>query len=1075
MTRRLSSSLAAVSLVFVLLLALSSSAHAQTETGTIYGSVTDPTGAVIAGATIRLMDIDRGIKTEVATGDSGFYTLADIRPGHYQMEVEKTGFKLFRLTEITVNVQHNLEQNFKLAVGSASEAITVTANAVSTNTTDATVSTLIDNRFVENMPLNGRSFSGLIDLTPGVVLVPNNFFEQGQFSVNGQRPDANYFAVDGVSANLGTPAGANFSQGGTGQLPATSAFGGMSNLVSLDALQEFRIQTSTFAPEFGRTPGAQVSVVTKSGTNVFHGTAFEYFRNDVLDANDWFFSNKGVKKAALRQNDFGGVLGGPIVKDKLFFFGSYEGLRVRQPQLANTYVPTLATRATAPAAVQPLLNAFPLPTPGGQDFGDGTAAFTEGYSDPSSLNSYSGRVDYVPSQRLTLFGRYSEAPSNLVQRAGGNKYSYGTLLHSQDRTRTLTIGMNAMITSHLMNEFRFNYGLSRAKTFFSLDNFGGAVPPSSSELFSAGQSLSNSSFAFFGDFNPYGLSFDDGRLADNTQHQINLSDNFSLIRGAHQLKLGIDYRRLRPEQRAAAYQQLFIFGSLPSVLANSAPFAAVISRTTDVQMVTSNWSLFAQDTWKIFRNLSLAYGLRWEYNTVPSSPNGTPLFTVTQVTDISTATIAPPGTRLWHAQKDDFAPRLGLAWQPRPNLVIRAGGGIFYDLGYGNIAEAMSAFPYTQESQIFGTSFPLTGSAANPPPFTTNPPASTVAVINPSHVLPRTYEWNAAIEQSLSAADVFTMTYVGAGGRKLMRRDIYYAPNSNLTGEFDVLSNGASSSYNALQTEYRHRATHGLQTLLSYTWSHSIDNVSSDGNYANVPPGAEPASLDRGPSDYDIRHTFSGAVSYDIPGPGSGMVKQIFGSWSTDSIIYVRSAPPVNIVTGQNPYPSTILSGANSVQRPDLVPGIPLYLYGSQYPGGKAINGTPGAVPGGCPPNGSPSTGPFCNPPTDAHGNPLRQGDLGRNAVRGFGATQWNITLRRQFRLTERVSLQFRGDFFNILNHPNFGSPVNYLSAPSTTPFGYATQMLNNYLGSGGLNGGLNPLYQVGGPRSIQLALKLQF
>ena len=169
MTRRLSSSLAAVSLVFVLLLALSSSAHAQTETGTIYGSVTDPTGAVIAGATIRLMDIDRGIKTEVATGDSGFYTLADIRPGHYQMEVEKTGFKLFRLTEITVNVQHNLEQNFKLAVGSASEAITVTANAVSTNTTDATVSTLIDNRFVENMPLNGRSSGGLIDLTPGVV------------------------------------------------------------------------------------------------------------------------------------------------------------------------------------------------------------------------------------------------------------------------------------------------------------------------------------------------------------------------------------------------------------------------------------------------------------------------------------------------------------------------------------------------------------------------------------------------------------------------------------------------------------------------------------------------------------------------------------------------------------------------------------------------------------------------------------------------------------------------------------------------------------------------------------------
>jgi hypothetical protein len=338
-------------------------------------------------------------------------------------------------------------------------------------------------------------------------------------------------------------------------------------------------------------------------------------------------------------------------------------------------------------------------------------------------------------------------------------------------------------------------------------------------------------------------------------------------------------------------------------------------------------------------------------------------------------------------------------------------------------------------------------------PFTTNPPASFMIVIDPKHVLPRTYEWNAAIEQSLSGADVFTLNYVGAGGRKLMRRDLYFAPNSNLTGEFDVLSNGATSNYNALQVEYRHRVAHGLQTLLSYTWAHSIDDVSSDGNFSNVPPGAEPASLDRGPSDYDIRHTFSGAVSYDIPGSGSGIVKQIFGNWSTDSIVYVPSAAPVNIVTGQNPYPITLLFGSNSVQRPDVIPGVPLYLHPPGAPGGKIINAAAFTTP-------VPATA---------------QGDLGRNAVRGFGATQWNITLRRHFRLTERASLQFRGDFFNILNHPNFGSPVNYLSAPSTTPFGYATQMLNNYLGSGGLNGGLNPLYQIGGPRSIQLALKLQF
>lgn len=1049
MTGRPSSSLTAFFFVLFFLATLHLPAYSQTETATIYGSVTDPTGAVVAGAAVRAIDVDRGIKTEVATGNSGFYTFANLRPGSYQIDVEKNGFKLVRVTGITVNVQDNLEQNFKLALGPASETITVEANALNVNTTDATVSTFVGNRFVENMPLNGRSFSGLIDLTPGVALVPTNFYEQGQFSVNGQRPDANYFMVDGVSANLGTPA-TSFGQGGTGQLPATSAFGGMSNLVSLDALQEFRIQTSTFAPEYGRTPGAQVSVVTKSGTNAFHGTAFEYLRNDVFDANDWFANNAVLKKAELRQNDFGGVLGGPIIKDRLFFFGSYEGLRVRQPLIANTYVPTLATIQSAPAAVQPLLNAFPKPTPGGQDFGNGTAAFTEGYSDPSSLDSYSSRIDYLMSRRVTLFGRYSTAPSSIVQRGGGTaRTAYSNLEHIKDRTQTLTVGAEGGITAHLIDELRFNYSLSRGNSFLTLDNFGSAVPPADSVLFPSSQSSSNSLFFFFGDFNPFGLSFSKGKQANDLQHQINVTDSLSWAVGPHQMKLGLDYRRLRPDQGYPAYQLYYQFGSLANVLANSVPGAFVVSRTPDVQMVISNWSIFAQDTWKVARNLAVTYGLRWDYNAAPTSPNDTPPFTVSQVDDLSTATLAPAGTPLWHPHRDDFAPRVGLAWQPRPNLVIRAGAGIFYDLGYSDVTNAMISFPYLQEKLVTGTSFPLSSSAGAPPPFTTSPPAGYMSLVDPNHVLPRTYQWNAAAEQSVSQADVLTVTYVGAAGRKLMRQDIYIAPNADFTGELDVQRNAGDSSYNAMQAQYRHRVSHGLQTLLSYTWAHSIDDVSSDVNLQNVPPDALPAYAERGPSDYDIRHTFSGAVSYDIPGPGSGVLKNIFGSWSVDSIIYARSAPPVNVVTGMV-LQGTVLGGANSVQRPDVVPGVPLYLYPSGAPAGKIINAAAFTTP-----------------------VPTAQGDLGRNAIRGFGATQWDLTLRRQFRFTERFSLQFRGDFFNILNHPNFGSPVNYLS--DAAQFGQATQMLNNYLGTGGQSGGLNPLYQIGGPRSIQLALKLQF
>ena len=466
-------------------------------------------------------------------------------------------------------------------------------------------------------------------------------------------------------------------------------------------------------------------------------------------------------------------------------------------------------------------------------------------------------------------------------------------------------------------------------------------------------------------------------------------------------------------------------------------------------MVVSNWGLFAQDTGSLTHNLTVTYGLRWDYNTSPSSPNGTPPFTVNQVIELKTATIAPRGTPLWNPKKDNFAPRLGLAWQAHPKLVLRAGVGIFYDLGYSDITNAMISFLYVQEAPpILGTSFPLSPSVAAPPAFTTNPPAAVMSVIDPNHVLPRTYEWNAAVEHSITNADVLTLTYVGAGGRKLMRKDIYIAPGPNFTGEFDLLSNHGTSNYDSLQAQYLHRLSRGLQTLLSYTWGHSIDDVSSDANYQNVPLAQ--SFSERGPSDYDIRDTFSGAVSYDIPAVGGGVLKQVFGSWSTDSIIYARSAPVVNVVTGKNPYPGSVLSGTASVQRPDVVTNVRFYLSPAGAPGGKVIN--PAA---------------FTTPvPATA------QGDLGRNALRGFGATQWDLTLRRQFRFTERLSLQARGDFFNILNHPNFGSPINYLSSPQ---FGQATQMLNNSLDSGGQSGGLNPLYQIGGPRSIQLALKLQF
>jgi len=988
---------------------------------------------------------DSGASRAVSSNRQGEYCVPALLPGPYNITIEAIGFKTVHQNGVAVEVDQRARLDFSLTVGSNAETITVQGSAPLLNASDSSVSTVIGNRFVVNLPLNGRSFSSLIELTPGVVLTAANFQDQGQFSVNGQRPDANYFLVDGVGANLGTSA-SNLGQGGAGQLPVTSALGGTSNLVSLDALEEFRIQTSTFAPEYGRTPGAQISVVTKSGTNTLHGTAFEYFRNDIVDANDWFANRSTLARPELRQNDFGGVLGGPIKKDKLFFFGSYEGLRVRQPEVADTYVPSLASRQNALAAVQSLLNAFPLPN--GADLGNGTAAFSASYSNPSKLDSYGIRFDYLLAQRVTVFGRYSDAPSEIDQRGTSSAYSFSNVQEAKYRSQSLTLGGIQAPSPRLTNEFHFNYSRSRANNFFTIDDFGGAVPPPDPVLYPSGASPQASSFEFFGDFNPHGLQFITGTLGNNLQRQINMTDNLSRIIGAHQMKFGLDYRRLSPESRYSPYTVADVFSSLSNVLANTLPEAEIVARTPDVQLSFSNWSLFVQDTWKATRTLTITYGLRWEYDAAPSSPNGTLPFTVTGLDNLKTMTLAPQGTPLWHAQEDDFAPRLGLAWQSLPNLVLRAGAGIFYDLGYSAVANGTSTFPFAQVKIIPNTSLPLSATNAAPPPFTTAPPAGYIVVVDLQHVLPRTDEWNAAVERTLGKSDVITVTYLGAAGRKLMRKDIYSAPNPNFTGEFDLMRNDADSSYNALQAQYRHRFSHGLQTLLSYTWAHSIDDASSDANYLNVPPGDSPASQERASSDYDIRHTFSGAISYNIPILGSGIWKSVFGNWSTDSIVYARTAPPVNVVTGNNPF-GGYLSGASSVQRPNLVSGVPLWIANPNVAGEKEINPAAFTTPTGA-----------------------TQGNLGRNALRGFGATQVDLTLRRQFKLRERLALQARADFFNIFNHPNFGPPTNYLSSPL---FGQSTQMLGASLGSGGQNGGLNPLYQIGGPRSAQLALKLQF
>ncbi len=614
-------------------------------------------------------------------------------------------------------------------------------------------------------------------LTPGVVVSQTAFDDQGQFSVNGQRADANYFTVDGASANFGVTGYFPMVQTAGGALPALSVSGGTNSLVSVDAMQEFRVQTSSFAPEFGRTPGGQVSIVTRSGTNSCHGTLFEYFRNSALDANDWFANYNGLQKPAERQNDFGGVFGGPIRKDKTFFFFSYEGLRLRLPSTQETVVPDTPSRQQAQVmglAVLPYLNAYPVAN--GAEFGNGLAQFNATYTDPSSLDAYSIRVDQIIKPKVTVFARYNYSPSSLKQR-GGFPPPFSVLSTTESLSsslHTFTLGSTQLIRPAISNEFRANYSNHSLSTNFTIDNFGGAVPLSDSVLFPSGYSPQDANFEFY----IVGTGqFEKGNQAIDEQRQVNLIDNLSVTKGSHQLKFGLDYRWLSPFSSPAIYAQFSEFTGMattPGGALSDIAAAAFVHALQSDTLLARNWSIFGQDTWRLTPRLTLTYGLRWDINPALKGKNlANQPFTVIGLNDPATMTLAPRGAPLYDTTYGNVAPRVGLAYQfsgkPNWSAVLRAGFGIFYDLGYGSLGGVTSYFPYHAVKSLGMVPFPLRAADAVPPALTTSPPVGTMVVADPNLSLPRTYEWNLALEQSLGSDQTLSLTYVGAAGRDLLR------------------------------------------------------------------------------------------------------------------------------------------------------------------------------------------------------------------------------------------------------------------------------------------------------------------
>jgi carboxypeptidase family protein/TonB-dependent receptor-like protein len=1056
--------------IFSLLLAvlcLAFTALAQTETATISGLVTDSSGAFMVGVELRLQSVERGTVAVAKTNGAGLYVFTGVRPGQYQLSATEKGFKTADLLGVIVNVQDHIEQNFRLQVGSVSESVTVTGGAPLINTQDGSVSTVVDREFVENIPLNGRSFQELITLAPGVQTNQTSAGDQGQFAVNGQRANANYFTVDGVSANVGSwyfPG--QYAQASAGTLPATNIQGGFNGLVSVDDLQEFRVLTSTFSPEFGRSPGAQVIMVTRSGTNQYHGAVYEYLRNEAFDANDWFANQLGLRRPPLRLNDYGGTLGGPIRlpgydgRNRTFFFFSYENQGLKLPQALRSVVPTLAARQSATPDAAPILNAFPKPN--GADLGLDGAAFNASYGAPTHSYAVSFRVDHQFNKKYSIFGRFNYSPSSS---SSLNSYDLAETDITASDIQTYTVGATQAFNSRLVNDIRGNYTRSVGSANATITTLGGAVPPSNSVLWPAGKIPSEgySSFSISNVGGSFNIGPTSGHENTNIPHQYEVVDNLTHVHGRHQFKFGADYRLIRSSISPIALGSNVIFANptpdtsgivtLNSGTDTFALFFNQAGQTIDYKA----FSAYAQDTWRVSPRLTLTYGTRWEINPAPTTVAGQKPYTACCPSDLANLTLSAAGAPYYSTNYHDFAPRLGVAYQivqtPGRQLVVRGGGGIFYDLGQSG-AFGNNNWPYSNFLFDLGTPFPVPASFAtfppiNPVPSPSNP--ASVAMADANFRLPRTYEWNATVEQAMGTSQVLSMAYVGARAHDLLRNETYANPNPDYSS-VQLVTNNGFSTYDSLQVQFTRRLARGFESYASYTYSHSIDNASSDSGVV-IPAQFAKTSIDKGNSTFDVRHTFNGALVYVVPAPNMNKLANAFlHNWSIQGIFTARSALPFDVLEGA----FGIDPRYQAIARADIVPGQPLFLYSSTYPGGKAAN--PAAFT------------------TLAPGE--TQGNLGRNLLRGFGLTQFDFSLRRQFKIKDRAAIEFRAEAFNIFNHPNFSNPGsypgygNYVGSPN---FGQSPSMFGTGLGGGGNQGGFNPVFATGGPRDLQLALRIEF
>jgi hypothetical protein len=983
-------------------------AMAQATKATVLGTVRDEKGSTVANARVSVKSVDTGITREVTADEDGRFRVPELSPGRYEIRAEHDGFAAEVRSGIELTVGQEAVIDFGLKVGSVQESAVIKGDAPLVDTTSATVGYLINGAQIEELPLNGRDVMQLAALNSGAITTTGAAAGQAEvgpgrtlLSFNGGRLDFNAFYLDGTE----TVDGFGYTPGGLG--------GGF---LGVDALQEFQVLTTNYSAEYGQGGGAIINAVTKSGTNQFHGTAFEFLRNSALDARNFFNSNK----LDFSRNQFGGSVGGPIIKNKTFFFVNYEGLRQSEGDTGVFTVPSPQARLgnlstgqiTIPATVAPYLALYPQGN--GQIQGD-VQDYSRDFTSPTGEDFFVTRIDHTINDKHSVFGRYTFDNSNLTQISG-----VITDEALANRDQYVTIGEQWVISPRALNSIRFGYSRSNFASNIAFDE-----PVSSSLGFIPGHEM--------GAFDLQGVSPLRGPLEAQEHYLLNtpeISDQFIYTRGAHSLKIGGLIRRYQLNADSPLIPDgLFIyFGGLSSFLQGTPAIEYASPPGTDFYrgIRQSLFGAYIQDDWKVRSNLTINIGLRYDPISTPTAVRDE--YSNLRTYTAPTVTVGAPFIQ--NPSLHNFAPRFGISWDPTGSgkTSIRAGIGTFYSAILPmRYRFSISSGPPFANLLLFPAVFPNGYETGIQNPI---PAPGLLWPMQYNAEQPTIYQWNLSIQHQIGSSLLLTAGYIGSRGvhletenennininYRIVNGQIFYPPgapsisyNPNFGAITDLEFNG-DSHYNALQVSATKRYSYGLQFLASYTFASALDDAtesdtvfsSSFGSSAQNPLNQ---AGDYGRSDVYARNSFVASALWDLPfgrghalgGDATGAGQKLIEGWQLGGILNLRSGFPFTVGLGFD----QVGNGTNNVQseRPNMAPG---YTYAS------AVTGNPNQ---------------YLNPAAFALQPAGFYGDESRNAFIGPNLKDLDFSVVKRTSISERLKTEFRFEAFNLFNRVNFANP----------------------------------------------------